>query len=85
MGMGAPGTTVGGGGVFRPAAGAEGEVLQVLRDLADGVQYHVRFPGHTLQVPESCLEPPGPLPNPPPQAGEGANVAPKPTNGEADA
>jgi hypothetical protein len=19
------------------------------------VQYHVRFPGHTLQVPESCL------------------------------
>jgi hypothetical protein len=31
-------------------------VFRVLRDLADGVQYHVRFPGHTLQVPESCLE-----------------------------
>ena len=40
------------------AAGSEGEVFKVLRDLADGVQYHVRFPGHTLQVPESCLEQP---------------------------
>jgi len=40
------------------AAGTEGEVFKVLRDLADGVQYHVRFPGHTLQVPESCLEKP---------------------------
>jgi nitrogen fixation protein NifZ len=40
------------------AAGTEGEVFKVLRELADGVQYHVRFPGHTLQVPESCLESP---------------------------
>jgi len=39
------------------AAGTEGEVFKVLRDLADGVEYHVRFPGHTLQVPESSLEP----------------------------
>jgi nitrogen fixation protein NifZ len=37
------------------AAGTEGEVFKVLRELADGVQYHVRFPGHTLQVPETCL------------------------------
>lgn len=37
------------------------EVLKVLRDeeAPEGaeVQYHVRFPGHTLQVPESMLEP----------------------------
>ena len=101
------------GGEVRAAAWTEGEVLKVLRDLVDGVQYHVRFPGHTLQVPEACLEAPlesaRPFPNPdgttshstkpasgqvagyPPQAGEhpeghkGANVAPKPINGEADA
>lgn len=35
---------------------AEGEVLKVLRDIPGGVQYHVRFPGRTLQVPESALE-----------------------------
>lgn len=35
---------------------AEGEVLKVLRDMPGGVQYHVRFPGRTLQVPESALE-----------------------------
>lgn len=35
---------------------SEGEVLKVLRDLPGGVQYHVRFPGRTLQVPESALE-----------------------------
>jgi nitrogen fixation protein NifZ len=46
------------------AAGTEGEVFKVLRDMSDGVQYHVRFPGHTLQVPESCLESPTFLPNP---------------------
>jgi nitrogen fixation protein NifZ len=37
------------------------EVLKVLRDqdesLESEMQYHVRFPGHTLQVPESMLEP----------------------------
>jgi len=37
--------------------GDEAEVLKVLRDMPDGVQYHVRFPGRTLQVPESLLEP----------------------------
>ena len=36
--------------------GDEGEVLKVLRDLPDGVAYHVRFPGRTLQVPETALE-----------------------------
>ncbi len=38
------------------AKGAEGEILMVLRALQP-IQYHVRFPGHTLQVPESLLEP----------------------------
>lgn len=36
--------------------GTEAEVLKVLRDMPGGVQYHVRFPGRTLQVPESALE-----------------------------
>lgn len=36
--------------------GVKGEVLKVLRDMPGGVQYHVRFPGHTLQVPESILD-----------------------------
>jgi len=27
----------------------------VLRDVADGPVYHVRFPGRTLQVPEGAL------------------------------
>ncbi len=36
--------------------GMEGEVLKVLRDFPGGVQYHVRFPGKTLQVPENVLE-----------------------------
>ncbi|MGY6277868.1 nitrogen fixation protein NifZ [Methylomonas sp. MgM2] len=39
--------------------GTEGEVLKVLRDLVP-MQYHVRFPGKTLQVPESVLEPADP-------------------------
>lgn len=38
-------------------AGSEGEVLRVLRDTPQGVQYHVHFPGHVLQVPEDVLEP----------------------------
>jgi nitrogen fixation protein NifZ len=38
--------------------GAEGEILKVLRhDDPSQVQYHVRFPGRTLQVPESVLSP----------------------------
>ncbi|MGR9116723.1 MAG: nitrogen fixation protein NifZ [Gammaproteobacteria bacterium] len=36
--------------------GTEGEILKVLRDL-EPLQYHVRFPGITLQVPESSLAP----------------------------
>ena len=39
--------------------GSEGEVLKVLRD-TQPLQYHVRFPGRTLQVPESVLEPADP-------------------------
>ncbi len=34
----------------------EGEVLKVLRE-SEPPQYHVRFPGKTLQVPEACLLP----------------------------
>jgi nitrogen fixation protein NifZ len=37
-------------------AGTEGEVMKVLRDGESGVQYHVHFPGHVLQVPENVLE-----------------------------
>jgi nitrogen fixation protein NifZ len=33
----------------------QGEVLKVLRDMPDGVHYHVRFPGRTLLVPEKAL------------------------------
>lgn len=39
--------------------GSEGEVLKVLRETLP-LQYHVRFPGRTLQVPESVLEPADP-------------------------
>lgn len=38
-------------------AGTEGEVFKVLRDLPDGVHYHIHFPGgHVLQVPETMLD-----------------------------
>lgn len=33
-----------------------GQVLKVLRHPEYGVTYHVRFPGHTLLVPEASLE-----------------------------
>lgn len=39
--------------------GTQGEVLKVLRELQP-MQYHVRFPEKTLQVPESALEPADP-------------------------
>ena len=39
------------------AAGDEGQVLKVLRSGQNGVSYHVRFPGHTLVVPEVSLKP----------------------------
>ena len=41
------------------AKGSEGEILKVLRD-SQPMQYHVRFPGRTLQVPEAVLEPADP-------------------------
>lgn len=37
--------------------GDPGRVVKVLGDESSGVCYHVRFPGRTLQVPESALEP----------------------------
>lgn len=40
------------------AVGDQGEILKVLRhDDPCQVQYHVRFPGRTLQVPETLLSP----------------------------
>ncbi len=48
---------VGGNVLFEK--GTQGEVLKVLRDLKP-LQYHVRFPEKTLQVPESALEPADP-------------------------
>jgi len=44
-------------GETRAVAGAVGEVVKVLRDLPDGVQYHVRFAERVLQVPEATLAP----------------------------
>jgi nitrogen fixation protein NifZ len=41
--------------VARP--GDQGEVERVLRDVPGGLAYYVRFPGRTLQVPESALDP----------------------------
>jgi nitrogen fixation protein NifZ len=45
------------GGTVLVPVDTEGEVLKVLRDSGSGVQYHVHFPGHTLQVPEAVLAP----------------------------
>jgi nitrogen fixation protein NifZ len=42
-------------GETRVAAGSVGEVIKVLRDMPDGVQYHVRFSERVLQVPETTL------------------------------
>ena len=36
--------------------GTQGEIEKVLRNAPGGVQYHVRFPGRSLQVPETALE-----------------------------
>ena len=46
--------SIGGDVIVEP--GDSGEVLKVLRDTVDEPNYHVRFPGRTLQVPESALE-----------------------------
>jgi nitrogen fixation protein NifZ len=40
-------------------AGTQGEVLKILRDKTP-LLYHVRFPGKTMQVPESVLAPADP-------------------------
>ncbi|MGA7178642.1 MAG: nitrogen fixation protein NifZ [Thiobacillaceae bacterium] len=44
------------GGEVMVQVGTEGEVMKVLRESGARVQYHVHFPGHTLQVPENVLE-----------------------------
>ncbi len=36
--------------------GDAAEIIKVLRDHPDGVHYHARFPGRTLQVPESAID-----------------------------
>ena len=43
-------------GEVRASPGMEGEILKVFRDEQNGVQYHVIFHDHVLQVPESALE-----------------------------
>ncbi len=43
-----------GGEVLYPK-GSEGEIFKVIRD-SEQIQYHVRFTGKTLQVPEAALE-----------------------------
>lgn len=37
-------------------AGAQGEVLKVLRDAPGGAAYHIRFPGRTLMIAETSLD-----------------------------
>lgn len=44
------------GGEVIAEVGAQGEILKVLRDAPGGVAYHVRFPGHTLQIVEASLD-----------------------------
>ncbi len=39
--------------------GDQGEILKVLADEEGGFNYHVRFPGRTLLVPENILDPVG--------------------------
>jgi nitrogen fixation protein NifZ len=52
-----------GGKVLYPK-GSLGEVLKVLRE-DEAIQYHVYFPGRTLQVPESALVADAPSPEKP--------------------
>ena len=42
--------------------GALGEVIRVVRDMPDGVHYHVNFPGRMLVIPEASLDPLPPVP-----------------------
>ncbi len=49
------------------AAGTEGEVMRVVREDGREVRYHVHFPGHVLEVPESLLEGGEQTANPPPE------------------
>ncbi len=43
-------------GEVKAMPGMEGEILKVFRDETLGVQYHVIFHDHVLQVPEAALE-----------------------------
>jgi nitrogen fixation protein NifZ len=51
------GLTLGIEGDVVASKGDVGEIFKVVRDAPGGVAYHVRFPGRTLQVPETALEP----------------------------
>jgi nitrogen fixation protein NifZ len=42
-------------GTILASPGDQGEILKVIRDREDDVYYHVRFPGHTLEVAEKSL------------------------------
>ncbi len=42
-------------GTIIASPGDQGEILKVIRDREDDVYYHVRFPGHTLEVAENSL------------------------------
>lgn len=41
--------------------GAVGEIIRVVRDMPEGVHYHINFPGYMLCIPEASVEP---LPQP---------------------
>ena len=43
------------GGNLAVAQGTEGEIIRVLREHPGGTHYQVRFPGRSLEVPESAL------------------------------
>lgn len=64
------------------APGDEGEVLKVLRDLPDGVAYHVHFAGRTVQVPETSLSLLREAPGLAGSAVEGEEPDPDPAEGE---
>jgi nitrogen fixation protein NifZ len=44
------------GGEIIAEPGTIGEILKVLRDFPNGIQYHVHISGRTLQVPETALD-----------------------------
>lgn len=59
------------GGNVIAEIGDVGEIIKVLRNHENGVAYHVRFPGHTLLVPETALD----SAELPPQPSEAEDIA----------